>query len=68
MNATCPHCGRSTSELLDLAAIVSEYHVTRATAEKFMYQLPKVRPDGVRKVFVRRADLDAYLERSTVAA
>ncbi len=68
MSARCPHCGRTTSELLDLAAIQRDYNVTRATAEKFMFQLPKIRPEGVRKVFVRRADLDAYLERSTVAA
>lgn len=68
MAATCPQCGRASSELLDLAAIVRDYNVTRATAEKFMYQLDKIRPEGVRKVFVRRADLDAYLERSTVAA
>lgn len=68
MNDVCPQCGRTSSELLDLAGIQREYGVTRATAEKFMYQLDKIRPEGVRKVFVRRADLDSYLERSTVAA
>lgn len=66
--SACPHCGRSSSELLDLAAIQREYGVTRAVAERFMFQLPKIRPEGVRKVYVRRTDLDRYLDRSTVAA
>jgi hypothetical protein len=30
-----------------------------------MRQLPKVQPEGVRKVFVRRDDVDAYLKRCT---
>jgi hypothetical protein len=33
-----------------------------------MFHLPKVRPEGLRKVYVRRSDLDDYLRRSTVAA
>lgn len=61
MNAQLP-------ELLDCAKLARELGVTRSAAEAIMRRLPKVHPDGLRKVYVRRADVAAYLERATRAA
>lgn len=61
MTATLP-------ALLDCRGIMAETGLKRAAAEAMMRQLPKVTIDGVRKVYVRRADVDAYLERRTAAA
>jgi hypothetical protein len=52
--------------LLDAAAIVREYGITRASAEALMRRLPKVTVDGIRKVWVRRDDLDRLLADSEV--
>ena len=55
-------------ELLDCAKLARELGITKAAAEAIMRRLPKVHPEGVRKVYVRRSDVAAYLERSTRAA
>lgn len=55
-------------ELLDCAKLARELGVTRSAAEQIMRQIPKVCPEGLRKTYVRRADVHAYLERSTKAA
>ena len=56
------------TKLLDCARITREYGVSRRAAERMMERLPKVCPEGLRKTYVRREDLDAYLERVTKAA
>ena len=52
-------------DLLDNARLREELGITRAAADAIMRQLPVVQIDGLRKVFVRRADVQALLERST---
>jgi hypothetical protein len=54
-------------ELLDAKALQLELGVTRSTAEAIMRRLPSVQPDCVRKVFVRRSDVAAYIEAMTFA-
>lgn len=53
---------------MDCATIARENGVSRTTAEKWMRALPKVRTPDVAKVWVRRRDLEAYLDRHTEAA
>lgn len=55
MNAT------ALPELLDCAKLARELGVSRAAAEAIMRKLPVVKPDGLRKTYVRRDDVDAYL-------
>jgi hypothetical protein len=52
-------------ELVDCKALMRELGVTRSVAEKVMRALPIVRFPDVRKVFVRRSDVAAYVERYT---
>ena len=52
-------------ELLDAGALRAELGVTRAAAEAIMRRLPVVQIEGLRKVYVRRADVAAYLEART---
>jgi hypothetical protein len=52
-------------ELLDAKALQLELGVTRSTAEAIMRRLPIVQPDCVRKVFVKRSDVAAYLDAMT---
>jgi hypothetical protein len=52
-------------ELLDAKHLAVELGVTRAAAEKIMRQLPIVQIPGLRKTYTRRADVAAFLERST---
>jgi hypothetical protein len=52
-------------ELLDAKALQAELGVTRAVAEKMMRQLPIVTFADVRKVYVKRSDVLALLERRT---
>ena len=59
MNAPLP-------ALIDCRGLMDELGVKRAVAEAIMRQLPKIKIEGVRKVFVRRADVERYLnERET---
>jgi hypothetical protein len=51
--------------LMDNKAIRTELGVTEAAAEAMMRQLDIVTPRGVRKRYVRRADLERYLTEST---
>lgn len=59
------HTGERLLELLDAKALQAELRVTRATAEAIMRRLPVVQPDCVRKVFVKRSDVAAYIESMT---
>jgi hypothetical protein len=52
-------------QLIDAKHLAAELGVTRASAEAIMRKLPKVEIDGLRKVFVRRADVQRLLEAST---
>lgn len=53
---------------MDCATIARELGVSRSVAEAMMRQLPKVRVPDVRKVWVRRADVERLLSENTVAA
>jgi hypothetical protein len=55
-------------ELLDCAKLARELGITRAAAERIMRHIPKVHPEGLRKVYVRRQDVQDYLDRCTRAA
>lgn len=52
-------------ELLDSKRLQAELGVTRAAAEAIMRRLPLVQIEGLRKVYVRRPDVTAYLEART---
>ncbi len=52
-------------ELLDAKAVQRELGITRAAAEAVMRQVPTVQIEGLRKSYVRRADVAAYLEART---
>jgi len=52
-------------ELLDVKALRAELGVSRAAAEALMRVIPVVTIEGLRKVFVKRADVAAYLEART---
>jgi hypothetical protein len=51
--------------LLDCKALQAELAVSRASAEAIMRQLPIVQVPGLRKVFVKRSDVERLLERCT---
>jgi hypothetical protein len=52
-------------QLLDAKALQAELGVTRAAAEALMRKVPTVEIEGLRKVYVRRQDVAAYLETRT---
>jgi hypothetical protein len=51
--------------LLDVKALRAELGVSRAAAEAIMRRLPIVVVEGLRKTYVRRSDVAAYLEQRT---
>jgi hypothetical protein len=52
-------------ELLDCKRLMRETGLSRAGAEALMRAVAVVTIEGLRKVFVRRADVAAYLEART---
>lgn len=56
------------SKLIDSKGIQRKYGVSRSAAEALMRMLTQIRPEGLRKVYVFEADLDAEIERSKVKA
>ena len=52
-------------ELLDAKRLQTELGITRAAAEAVMRRLPIVAIEGLRKTYVRRTDVAAYLEART---
>ena len=52
-------------ELLDAKALQTELGVTRAAAEAIMRRLPVVQIEDLRKTYVRRSDVHAYLDART---
>ena len=57
----------SLPQLVDAKHLAAELGVTRAAAEKIMQSLPIVQVPGLRKVYVRRSDVERLLERCTFA-
>ena len=52
-------------ELLDAKKLQAELGVTRAAAEALMRRLPVVQVEGLRKVYVTRSSVAAYIEART---
>jgi len=52
-------------ELLDCRPLRVELGVSRAAAEAIMRRLPIVQVENLRKTYVRRSDVAAYLEQHT---
>jgi len=52
-------------KLLDAKHLAGELGVTRAAAEKIMRRLPVVSIEVLRKTYVRRDDVAAYLDEQT---
>jgi hypothetical protein len=52
-------------ELLDCRRLMAETGLTRAAAERLMRNVPTVQIEGLRKTYVRRSDVAAYLEART---
>jgi hypothetical protein len=52
-------------ELLDARRLAAELAVTRAAAEAIMRRLPVVQIEGLRKTYVKRSDVAAYLDSRT---
>ena len=52
-------------ELLDAKRLRGELCVTRAAAEAIMRQLPSVQIEGLRKVYVRRGDVQRLIDTRT---
>ena len=53
--------------LLDAKHLAAELGITRAAAEAIIRQLPVVQVPGLRKVYVRRRDVEKLLEACTFA-
>ena len=53
--------------LLDAKGLQRELGVTRAAAEAIMRRVPVVSIEGLRKTYVRRADVHRYLNERTFA-
>jgi hypothetical protein len=60
-----PVSGQQLPELLDCRALRTELGVSRATAEAIMRRLPVVTIERLRKTFVRRSDVAAYIDAHT---
>jgi hypothetical protein len=54
-------------ELLDAKHLAGELGITRTAAEAIIRQLPIVQVPGLRKVYVRRPDVERLLEACTFA-
>jgi glycine cleavage system aminomethyltransferase T len=52
-------------QLLDCRGLMAELGVKRATAEAIMRAVPSVDVPGLRKMYVRRDDVQAFLEQHT---
>jgi hypothetical protein len=52
-------------QLLDAKHLAGELGITRAAAEKIMQSLPILQVPGLRKVYVRRSDVERLLQACT---
>jgi hypothetical protein len=65
----CPGCGRELAgELVDNAAIRRWLGVTESAADAMMRRVPKVNLPDLRKVYVRRRELERLIDENTRAA
>jgi hypothetical protein len=65
----CPGCGGELAgELVDNAAIRRWLGVTEAAADSMMRRVPKVNLPDLRKVYVRRRDVERLIDENTCAA
>jgi hypothetical protein len=62
---TSPSKTDALPQLLDCKALQAELGVTRAAAEAVMRRLDVVQIEGLRKSYVKRSDVAAYLEART---
>jgi hypothetical protein len=60
--------GVDLAGLYDCARLSRELGISRAAAEAIMRRLPKQTVPGLRKVYVRGADVQALLDEHVVAA
>ena len=66
---TCPDCGGELAgELVDNAGIRRWLGVTEAAADAMMRGVPKVNLPDLRKVYVRRRELERLIDENTHAA
>ncbi len=59
---------RPLPRLMDCRTIMDELGVKRSVAEAIMRAVPKQMVPGVRRMFVRRHDVQAYMDKHKVAA
>lgn len=50
-------------ELIDVRGIQEEMNVKRTVAERIIEQIPKQQIPGVRRLLVRRSDVQAFLDQ-----
>lgn len=55
-------------QLLTCAGVARELGVSRQTAERIMRRLPKIQFEDVRRVYIRRRDLERYLNSRETSA
>jgi hypothetical protein len=55
-------------KLMDCATVQRELGISRKAAEAIMRKLPKVEFEGLRKVYVKRADVERLIADRTQAA
>lgn len=55
----------TTPRHLDRAAVRDLYGLSRVDVDRIFERLPVLALEGSRKVYVRRDDLEAYIERRT---
>ncbi len=60
--------GLELTGLYDTARLARELGVSRAAAERIMQQVPKQLVPGLRKVYCRGSDVQAFLDSNRVAA
>jgi hypothetical protein len=63
--AGVPVVSEPLPELLDAKRLQRELGVTRTVAEKLMRQLPVVQFAGIRKIFVRRSNVERLIAERT---
>ena len=67
MTASARSSAAPLPQLLDRKALQAELGVTRAAAEAIMRRLPIVQVEGLRKTYVTRAAVAAYIDSRTFA-
>lgn len=60
--------GLELTGLYDCARIARELGISRSAAEAIMRKVPKQEVPGLRKVYVRGADIQAFLDENVRAA